>query len=249
MTGTALPLPPRADAPEPPPGGAPAGGAEPDGRPAGTGAPPRPAAPLPSARRARRRLSRAALLLYVLSLALLLGLGSAYWSISAPQPMIGGVQVGPWKTWPRIGARDADPYSRAVVARTGGIPLGAGEGLAFVAEADSAGRPLDAACAYRVGSVTPQTRHWTLTVYTPDGRPAVSELERAGFTSEEVLREPDGRFNLVLSREASPGNWLRLPASGRFTLVLRLYDTPVAVGTAALETRTVPAIEMLECPR
>ncbi len=212
-------------------------------RPSGRPAP----APLPA--RPRKRLSRAALLLYSLSLALGLGLGSAWWAVGGQYPVVGGVQVGPWKTWPRIGARDADPYARAVVARTSGIPLGAGEGITFVAEADDAGRPLDSSCAYRVGSVTPQTRYWTITVYDSAGRPAQSELGRAGFTSAEVLRAPDGGFTLELSRDAVPGNWLPLPREGRFSLILRLYESPVAVGTAALEARTVPSIRIVECPR
>ena len=51
----------------------------------------------------------------------------------------------------------------------------------------------------------------------------------------------------MLSRDPLPGNWLRMPENGPFRLVLRLYDTPVAAGTAALDPRTLPAIERLDC--
>jgi hypothetical protein len=40
---------------------------------------------------------------------------------------------------------------------------------------------------------------------------------------------------------------LRTPKQGRLSLALRLYDTPVAAGTAALDPRTLPSIERLDC--
>jgi hypothetical protein len=159
----------------------------------------------------------------------------------------GEVRAGAWRAAPRVGSRDADPYARAVVARNAEIPLAIGEGLTLTATGDDLGRPFDPACAYRVGSTTPQARYWTLTLYDGDGRPAVSELQRSGFTSAEVLRDVEGRFFVAISREPMPGNWLRMPEGGRPSLALRLYDTPVAAGTAALDPRTLPSIERLDC--
>ena len=72
-------------------------------------------------------------------------------------------------------------------------------------------------------------------------------MQRSGFTSAEVLRDAEGRFCIAVSREPMPGNWLRMPEKGRPGLTLRLYDTPVAAGTAALDARTLPAIERLDC--
>jgi hypothetical protein len=207
----------------------------------------------PARAKARRRSTRVAgrlpapvLVAYAIALALLVGFGSAYWVLKGEYP-VGSVHVGPWITWPKIGSRDADPYARAVVARSGDIPLGLGEGLAFFAPADNAGRALDTNCAYRVGSVTPQARYWTLTIYDADGRPARTDLGRSGMTSAEILRRDDGSFVIDLSRTVRPGNWLQLPSSGAFTLMLRLYDTPVAAGSAALDGRVLPGIERVEC--
>jgi hypothetical protein len=194
----------------------------------------------------RGRLPATVLVAYAIAIALLAGFGSAYWVLNGEYP-VGSVRVGPWMTWPKIGSRDADPYARAVVARSGDVPLGLGEGLAFVASADNSGRALDATCAYRVGSVTPQARYWTLTIYDTDGRPARTDLGRSGATSAEILRRDDGSFLIELSRTVRPGNWLQLPSSGPFTLMLRLYDTPVAAGSAALDARVLPGIERLEC--
>jgi hypothetical protein len=159
----------------------------------------------------------------------------------------GKIKAGAWQATPRVGSREADPYARAVLARTADIPLAVGEGLALAATEDSVGRTLDASCAYRVGRVTPQARYWTLTLYDADGRPVASELRRSGFTSAEVLRDQDGGFSVVISREPMPGNWLQAPESGRLGLALRLYDTPVSTGMANLDARAFPSIERLEC--
>jgi len=195
---------------------------------------------------APRRLSSAALVFYAVAVALLIGFGSAYWAVSGDYPF-GKVRAGLWHGAPRVGSREADPYTRAVVARNAEIPLAVGEGLTLTATRDDAGRALDAACSYRIGSTTPQARYWTITLYDEDGRPVAAGLERSGFTSAEVLRDAEGRFTIHLSREPMPGNWLRMPEAGRPGLALRLYDTPVAAGTAALDTRSLPTIERLDC--
>jgi hypothetical protein len=197
-------------------------------------------------RRRRRRLSTSALVVYALALALGFGVVSAYLAVRGGYP-VGAAQVGAWVTWPSVGSRSADPYARAIVARRGEIPLALGEGLAFRASADSAGQTLDSACSYRIGSVTPQARLWTLAVYDANGRFRASDLERGALTSAEILRAADGGFTVFLSRSARPLNWLRLPESGSFTVVLRLYDTPVGAGSASLDDRAMPAIERLEC--
>jgi hypothetical protein len=193
-----------------------------------------------------RALSTSALVLYASAVALGLGISSAYMALGGDYPF-GGIRIGPWEAWPEVGSRDADPYARAIVTRRAEVPLALGEGLALTATTDTAGRPLDSACTYRIGDITPQARLWTLSVYDREGGPAQTELRRSGFTSAEVLRDLAGRFSIVLSRAALPGNWLQLPAAGPFSVVLRLYDTPAAVGSGSLQASALPAIERLEC--
>lgn len=190
--------------------------------------------------------SFALLTLYVLSLAAALGLGSAHLATAGRYPF-GGIRVGPWTAWPRTGSRDADPYARAINARSADIPLGAGEGLMLAARTDDEGRPLDSACVYRFAGETPPARMWTLTLYDGAGRLVASELGRSGFTSAEVLRDANGRFTVTAAREAQSGNWLPMPGSGRVNAVLRLYDTPASASSAALERRLLPTIERLAC--
>lgn len=196
-----------------------------------------------------RKTSNTVLVLYALIFGAGLGLASADYATRGGY-RFGGVKVGAWTAWPRSGSLDADPYARAVHARRGEIPLGIGEGMLVTAAHDDDGAPLDAACSYRVGGSVPPARAWTLAVSgrgAPEpGRPVL----RDNFTSTEILREPDGRFAIVIGPGVQPGNWLPSPrTAGPLRLALRLYDTPVAANVGALDRDTVPAITRLECRR
>ncbi|WP_457106177.1 DUF1214 domain-containing protein [Methylobacterium sp. P5_C11] len=198
-------------------------------------------------RRLWRKSSVAGLAVYALALGAVLGLASADWATSGGYPF-GGVQVGAWTAWPRAGAGNADPYTRAVNARRGEIPLAVGEGLLLTAAVDDTGQALDATCTYRIGGGTPPARAWTLTVAGRGPREADRAPLREGFTSTEVLRAADGRFAIVLAPDVQPGNWLPSPrASGPVRLALRLYDTPVAASVGSLDRNSVPAVTRLGC--
>jgi len=154
----------------------------------------------------------------------------------------GAVRAGAWTGWPKTGSSDADPYARAVMARTGEIPLSVAEGLSFIARTDDDGAPLDGRCEYRVTSPTPTARFWTLTPITPAGAIPDDGGVRRGFTSAEIIRAPDRSFEIVLSREVRPGNWLPLPNARDFHLMFRLYDTQVSSTSAVLDARAMPKI-------
>jgi hypothetical protein len=134
------------------------------------------------------------------------------------------LEVGPWTAWPEIGGPDVDPYARAVIARSGEAPLAKEQGLVFVARADSAGEALDGNCNYVITDPTPPTRYWTIDLAAPDGGVIDWPGGRRGFTSVEVLRREGGAFEIAVSRQTQPGNWLSPGAARRFTVVLRLYD-------------------------
>lgn len=192
-----------------------------------------------------RRVPTSFLIVYALLLALGLGLGSTYRVLNGDPPF-GSLRLGPWEAWPKLGSPEADPYMRAIIARRGDVPLATGEGLGFLAHTDSEGRPLDSACSYSIGAVAPVARLWTLTLYDGTGRLPATTLGRRNFTSAEVLRDTQDRFAIALSRSLQPGNWLQLPASGPFTVALRLYDPPGAAG-ANLEETDFPLIQRLGC--
>ena len=95
-----------------------------------------------------------------------------------------------------------------MVARSGELPIGSGDGVAFYARTDDAGQPLDGRCDVLVSGITPQARYWTLTLYDPEGRLVANSVQRHGFTSQEIIRRADGSFDITVGPRARPGNWL-----------------------------------------
>lgn len=164
-----------------------------------------------------------------IAIAAVVGLATAWLAVDRGF-VFGGINVGPWEAWPRAGSPDADPYSIARLARTGEVPLGAGEGLAFTALTDQTGAPLTGNCAYRLDGQTPAARLWTLTAYDGKGSLMTNPARRTGFHSREILRRLDGSFAIAVSSEVQPGNWLPIATTGPFSLVIRLYDTPLTTG-------------------
>ncbi len=172
---------------------------------------------------------------------LLIGLGVTFAALRNGVGF-GAVKAGPWTAWPKAGGDAIDPYLRARLTRSGEIPLGASEGVGFIAQNDSAGARLDGACDYTVSGQTPQARYWTLTVMTPEGRLIVNPAGRNGFTSSEILRSADGGFAIALSHNARPGNWLPLTYRKDFVLALRLYETEFSAGALAFDPANLPVI-------
>jgi hypothetical protein len=171
---------------------------------------------------------------------------STAWLAVERGPFFGAVTVGAWTAWPSAGSADADPYSLAVLARNGEVPLGAGEGLTFTAETTTDGEALDGRCSYRITGQTPPARLWTLTAYDSTGRLMVNPARRSGFHSREIVRLEGGSFVITTSPNVSPGNWLPTAPVERFSLVLRLYDTPLTSGGRAADL-VMPDIRMAGC--
>ncbi len=138
------------------------------------------------------------------AIAAVIGFATAWFAVDRGF-LFGGISVGPWEAWPRAGSPDADPYSIARLARTGEVPLGAGEGLTFTATADQDGAPLAGGCTYRLDGQTPAARLWTLTAYDGSGRLMANAARRTGFHSREILRRIDGSFAIAVSSEVQPG--------------------------------------------
>ncbi len=177
-----------------------------------------------------------------------LALGSAATLISLQGgPGFGAVRLGAWTSWPQIGDSDIDPYARANLAVDGALPLGAREGLAFIATTDDAGAPLDARCDYSISGAAPAARFWTLSAYDVDGHLRPNLAHRHGLTSDSLLRDSDGDFVVEAARDARPGNWLPLGEKSRFILILRAYQARTSAIGDAREGMSVPAIARGEC--
>ncbi len=144
-----------------------------------------------------------------------------------------GVLQNGWRTnLTAIGTYGADYLHRAGVAYAG---LGANvieDAVYPTAFADADGKPFDSAKRYVLhfgqDQIPPVRAFWSLTMYderqlfaaNPIGRYAIGDRDKLSFN-------PDGSLELYIQRE-SPGkdkesNWLPTPASGAFTMNLRLY--------------------------
>ncbi len=178
--------------------------------------------------------------------ALALGVAATIFSLQR-DPGFGAVRLGPWVSWPRLGNAEIDPYARAITAIDGALPLGSGEGLAFVASSDNSGAPLNSRCDYEVSGISPPAQFWTLAAYDIDGRLRPNRAGRYGLTSGALLRAADGAFTIALAREARPGNWMPLGDKSRFSLVLRAYQANSSALSDAFEGLALPAISRGAC--
>lgn len=186
-------------------------------------------------------------ILFTFAFAAASGLGATWLAVNRGFNL-GGVTVGAWTAQPKAGTTEIDPFLRAFVARSGTLPLGSGDGVAFVARTDDAGRPFDGRCDVVITGTTPLARYWTLTLYDLEGRLPANALGRHGFTSQEIVRRADGRFDLTVAPRARPGNWLPTGGIDRYLLVLRLYDSPVGIATRAGRETPMPSISTGACP-
>ena len=185
--------------------------------------------------------------LLVLCIAAVVGVG-ATWMATTRGTELGTLTIGAWTARPRIGTADIDPYSRAMLIRNGELPIGTGDGIAFTARRDDRKRLLDGRCDVVVSGVTPPARFWTLTLYDNKGQLVANSLQRYDFTSQEIVRSADGTFEIHIASRSRAGNWLPTGGIERYTLMLRLYDTPVGVATRTPRDAPMPAIATVGCP-
>ncbi|WP_378943698.1 DUF1214 domain-containing protein [Mesorhizobium sp. ANAO-SY3R2] len=187
---------------------------------------------------------------FLIGLALAIAVGGGAASVGFvlnSQEGIGAVTVGPWTAFPDIGTPDADPYSKARVARDGILALGRAEGLSFIAEKDSGGANLKRECSYRVEGSLPVARFWTIYASDKEQVALKSGMRRdPDLHSLEVLRQPDNSIEIAVGARATPGNWLAVSGAGDMNLVLTLYDTPIASSTG-LSDIEMPRIVRVQC--
>ncbi len=172
-----------------------------------------------------------------------LGLGTTWYALTQ-NLSFGALELGAWRGFPHNGTVGIDPYARAVIARNGELPVGIGDGVTFTATADDKGRPLDGRCDVTVRGITPPARYFTLTLYTPSGQLVSNSLGRYGFSSQELVRDAAGEFEIAVSPRARPGNWLPTGGIESYVLMMRFYDTSLGITTRAGREAPMPAIRL-----
>jgi len=185
-------------------------------------------------------------MMVVLVIGLTLGGLSASYLIQRAHGL-GAINAGPWSAWPFVGGVEIDPYTAAQTTANGTIPLGAAEGLSFEAVSDSSGKDLQQNCNYTLSGNTSISRLWTLSAYDISGQLLFLENNiKSAIFSGDIIRYPDGSFNVQLSQTPRAGNWIPLLSDKKFKLVLRLYDTPITSNSGLIEP-IMPEINLIGC--
>jgi hypothetical protein len=190
---------------------------------------------------------KTAFLTFVVLAISIVGGGASVWYTLKANERVGAVTIGEWTAFPLIGTPDADPYSKARVARDGLLALGRAEGLSFSAQRDSGGEKLRRECSYRIEGPVPSARFWTL--YAADAAGSVIRAgtrRSAALHSYQLLRLADNSVSISAGAHPSPGNWLGLSGAGPMTLVLTFFDTPIAASTGASDI-VLPSIVKVGC--
>lgn len=204
-----------------------------------------------------------------MGLAVVIGLGSTDFFLRAKAP-VGTTTHQMWTAWPSTGlgshANAENPYLQAHTARNGTVPLGNNEGVLLKTYRDASGDTLVRNCLYQVTGDIPTAQLWTLAISDTVGRVLPNPSQRFGIESNQLLRAPDGSFDIWLSRDVQPGNWISLgdipedlytaneevPVDGRaqnqsFLLTLRLYGANLSSETT-LSAVGFPTVEKVRCP-
>ena len=146
--------------------------------------------------------------LLALIIATVVGVG-ATWMTATRGTDLGTLTIGAWTARPKTGTADVDPYSRASIARSGELPVGTGDGVAFLRDDRRSQAAARGRCDVVISGVTPAARFWTLTLYDQKGHLVANSLQRYGFTSQEIVRGADGTFEIRVASRSRAGNWLR----------------------------------------
>ena len=186
--------------------------------------------------------------LFIFISALTLGLSSAWYMIEEGSALT-TTNIGPWAVWRSVGRPDADPYTKAYMARAGRLPITSTSALYFFADHDESGALITSDCEYVVDGQPINAAWWSLAAYDGSGRLIPNKANRHSFNRTDVARRADGSFRIVLARSARPGNWLPTAKQGSMKLVLRAYGLREAgrfldQGTS---TRGLPTIRKVVC--
>ena len=186
------------------------------------------------------------IVLYAL-IAATIGFASAWYMMDAGSRLT-VERDGPWQTWTRAGAPDADPYTKAHFVRAGWLALNSATARYYLAAKDSSGEAMFADCDYTVSGAAPAGRRWSLEAFDMQGRGIDPGPGRAVLTSATALFGPEGTLGIAISSTVAPGNWLSVTGSARIQLLLTVFGrTDQAVKAAGATRSALPAIVKTGC--
>lgn len=179
------------------------------------------------------------------ALGLLLGVGSAALLVRGGH--FGGRSYDGWAGDPRVGSAAADPWTRAMVAKSGLLALNKAETIYFTRYKDEGGRPLDAGCAYDLQGGAMPARWWSVTLYAADDYLARNGDAAASVDATRAHLGADGRWSARIGpARAAAADWISTRNAGRFSLTLRLYN-PTPAAAADFGAVPFPKLRRLSC--
>lgn len=166
------------------------------------------------------------------------------------------VQNGNWQTTVNAGSADAGTMLRAAVALGGVLASTREDSVYYIVETVN-GEPLRLDCDYVLRGGDYDADWWSVTAYAWDNYLIPNDYKRYSYNNENLIRDADGRWEIQVSVNKQPGNWLPTgPAASAnwhkfsakdFDLLLRLY----APGQEYLDkpaSASLPQIHKVGCP-
>lgn len=199
-------------------------------------------------KRAHTLVSTASDIAFFIGIVLIGGIGSSWYMVSAGSSLSTHT-LGPWVAWTSEAAADADPYTRAMAARSGRLNISSEIAATYTATTDATGVRLHSSCEYRIAGQDLDANWWSITVFDQDGRLIPNAAERYAYTRETVALRPSGDFVVTLARDARPGNWLPTGGAGRLAVILHLLEPSNAFhdGQTINTSTLLPTIERVRC--
>lgn len=182
-----------------------------------------------------------------LILGALIGLASAWVAVDRVA-LTGAVEKAGWRGNLLTGSPDADPYTRAAIAKSALLALARSETVYFMRTTDDAGATLNARCTYEMIGGDQPARWWSVTVYDESYFLARNTDGAASIDATRVVRGADGRYRVVIG-PAPQGyvNWLSTNGAQTFALTIRLYNADPAVQADPTQA-PLPSVVKASCP-
>ena len=150
-----------------------------------------------------------------------IGAASAWWSTG--EGAAARVPGHPaWTTDRGTGSTDANPWTRARIARIGLMALNRNEAVYYIADRDDEGRPLREHCQYTVQGGALPGAWWSLTLYAQD-RFLARNTDDAHSVAATTAQTAAAWQVSVGQQPMDAGERLSNRGAGNFTLALRVY--------------------------
>lgn len=177
--------------------------------------------------------------------ALVLGVGSAWWGVKKSPLNSQTIQVGAWEGSTLAGSLDADMYTRARIAVSALLALSRAETMYFIARFDDAGKALRSRCTYRISGVPPKARWWSITAYADDMFLFDAANAHYSLNGTTAKLDANGQFEFTTGAQEQVGNyWIPTPGDRGLVLTLRLYNPEPTLqnNPASLQVPTIVAL-------